>query len=51
MKFLLSKINIISGLHVAPQGNGLFKPEVFKFLKPLHIELSEKIQMAQEAIP
>jgi hypothetical protein len=31
--------------------NGLFKPQVFKFLKPLHIELSEKIQMAQEAIP
>jgi hypothetical protein len=51
MKFLFSKINIISGLHVAPQANGLFKLKVFKFLKPLHIELSAKIQMAQELVP
>jgi hypothetical protein len=32
MKFLLSRINTISGLHVAPQGNGLFEWEVFKFV-------------------
>jgi hypothetical protein len=36
MKFMLSKINTISNLHVAPQGNGLFKWEVLRFVKPLH---------------
>jgi hypothetical protein len=33
MKFLLSKINTILGLHVASQSNGLLKWKVFKFVK------------------
>jgi hypothetical protein len=41
MKFL-SKINTISGLHVAPQGNGLFKGEIFTFVKPLCINPNGK---------
>jgi hypothetical protein len=51
MKFLLSRINTISGLYVTPQGNGLFKWEVLKFVKSLHKKLSAKIQMAQQGVP
>jgi hypothetical protein len=51
MKFLLSIINRISGFHVTPQGNGLFKWEVLTFVKLLRIKPSAKIQMAQQAIP
>jgi hypothetical protein len=50
MKLLLSRINIILGLRIAPQDNGLFKWEAFKFVKPLRIKLSAKIQMTQQAI-
>lgn len=50
MKFVLSKINTILGLHVVPQGNGLFKQEVFKFVKPLCIKSSAKMQMAQQVV-
>ncbi len=51
MKFLLSRINTISCLRVTPQGNGLFKWEVLKFVKSLRKKSSAKIQMAQQAVP
>ncbi len=51
MIFLLSKINTISGLHVALQNNGLFRRKVLKFVKLLCIEASAKIQMTQQVIP
>jgi hypothetical protein len=50
MKFLLSRINRISGFYVTPQGNGLFKWEVLKFVKLLRLKPSAEIQMALQVI-